>query len=103
MKVGSGLDRGCLGLAAIPFLPSSFTERMGTIKTYKADASASTRLAVWQWTMDYAKTHPMGGGFDPAAAYRQRQADFEAQQARHREQQAAFDRANANFNAYLKS
>ena len=46
---------------------------------------------------------PMGGGFDPAAAYRQRQADFEAQQARHREQQAAFDRANANFNAYLKS
>ncbi|NYT43048.1 putative O-glycosylation ligase, exosortase A system-associated [Sphingomonas sp. R-74633] len=65
---------GCLGLAAIPFLPSSFTERMGTIKTYKADASASTRLAVWQWTMDYAKTHPMGGGFE---AYRQNQIRYE--------------------------
>jgi len=65
---------GCLGLAAVPFLPSSFTERMGTIKTYKADASASTRLAVWQWTMDYAKTHPMGGGFE---AYRQNQIRYE--------------------------
>jgi probable O-glycosylation ligase (exosortase A-associated) len=65
---------GCLGLAAVPFLPSTFTERMGTIKTYKADASASTRLAVWQWTMDYAKTHPMGGGFE---AYRQNQIRYE--------------------------
>jgi len=65
---------GCLGLVAIPFLPSSFTERMGTIKTYKADASASTRIAVWQWTMDYAKTHPMGGGFE---AYRQNKIRYE--------------------------
>ncbi len=65
---------GCLGLAAVPFLPSSFTERMGTIKTYQADASASTRLAVWQWTMDYVKTHPMGGGFE---AYRQNRIRYE--------------------------
>ena len=65
---------GTLGLAAVPFLPSSFTERMGTIKTYKADASASTRLAVWQWTMDYVKTHPMGGGFE---AYRQNKIRYE--------------------------
>ncbi|MEH3047171.1 putative O-glycosylation ligase, exosortase A system-associated [Sphingomonas adhaesiva] len=52
------------GAAAVPMLPSSFSERMGTIKTYQADESASTRLAVWQWTWDYAKTHPFGGGFD---------------------------------------
>ncbi|OSZ63192.1 putative O-glycosylation ligase, exosortase A system-associated [Sphingomonas sp. IBVSS2] len=65
---------GCLGLVAVPFLPSAFTERMGTIKTYKADASASTRLAVWQWTIDYAKTHPMGGGFE---AYRQNHIRYE--------------------------
>lgn len=65
---------GCLGLAAVPFLPSSFTERMGTIKTYQADASASTRIAVWQWTMDYVKTYPMGGGFE---AYRQNQIRYE--------------------------
>jgi len=65
---------GCLGLAAVPFLPSSFTERMGTIKTYKADASASTRIAVWTWTMEYVKTHPMGGGFE---AYRQNRIRYE--------------------------
>ncbi|WP_294289044.1 putative O-glycosylation ligase, exosortase A system-associated [uncultured Sphingomonas sp.] len=63
-----------VGLAAVPFLPSSFTERMGTIKTYQADASASTRLAVWQWTMDYVKTHPMGGGFE---AYRQNKIRYD--------------------------
>ncbi|URW75505.1 putative O-glycosylation ligase, exosortase A system-associated [Sphingomonas donggukensis] len=59
---------GVAGLIAVPFLPSSFTERMGTIKTYQADASASTRIAVWQWTIAYAKDHPFGGGFE---AYRQ--------------------------------
>ena len=55
-------------LMAVPFLPSAFSERMGTIKTYQADSSASTRLAVWQWTIDYARRNPFGGGFD---AYRQ--------------------------------
>ncbi|HVJ01059.1 MAG TPA: putative O-glycosylation ligase, exosortase A system-associated [Sphingomonas sp.] len=65
---------GFLGLVAVPFLPSAFTERMGTIKTYQADSSASTRLAVWQWTMDYARAHPMGGGFE---AYRQNQIRYE--------------------------
>lgn len=53
-----------LCVVAVPFLPAAFVSRMGTIKTYKADESASTRLAVWQWTWNYAKTHPFGGGFD---------------------------------------
>jgi probable O-glycosylation ligase (exosortase A-associated) len=65
---------GCLALIAVPFLPSAFTERMGTIKTYQGDSSASTRVAVWQWTMEYVKTHPMGGGFE---AYRQNQIRYE--------------------------
>lgn len=56
-----------LGLVAVPFLPSTFTNRMNTIQTYQADESASTRLAVWKWTIDYAKAHPFGGGFE---AYR---------------------------------
>jgi probable O-glycosylation ligase (exosortase A-associated) len=54
-------------LIAIPLLPDSFTQRMDTIKGYKADTSAGTRLAVWGWTLDYVKDHPFGGGFD---AYR---------------------------------
>lgn len=55
---------GVATLAAMPMLPESFTERMGTIQTYQADESANTRLAVWAWTWDYAKDHPFGGGFD---------------------------------------
>jgi probable O-glycosylation ligase (exosortase A-associated) len=67
-----------LGVMAVPFLPSSFTERMGTIKNYKGDSSASTRVAVWNWTMDYVKTHPMGGGFE---AYRQNKFQYEKVEA----------------------
>ena len=55
---------GTAGLLAVPFLPSAFTERMSTIQGYQADSSASTRLAVWRWTIDYAREHPFGGGFD---------------------------------------
>ncbi|PNQ02154.1 putative O-glycosylation ligase, exosortase A system-associated [Sphingobium sp. SA916] len=51
-------------LAAIPFLPASFTQRMSTIENHSQDESASTRLAVWKWTLDYVKEHPGGGGFD---------------------------------------
>ncbi len=55
---------GLLAVAAIPFLPQSFTERMETIRDHKSDQSASTRVAVWMWTWDYAKDHPLGGGFE---------------------------------------
>ncbi|WP_022671714.1 putative O-glycosylation ligase, exosortase A system-associated [Novosphingopyxis baekryungensis] len=63
-----------LALAAIPFLPSAFSERMGTIQNYEEDESASTRLAVWGWTLDYVKSHPGGGGFE---AYRQNTLRYE--------------------------
>jgi probable O-glycosylation ligase (exosortase A-associated) len=59
---------GTLSLAAIPMLPSSFTSRMETIGKYQGDQSASTRLVIWAWTWNYAKEHPLGGGFE---AYRQ--------------------------------
>jgi probable O-glycosylation ligase (exosortase A-associated) len=59
---------------AMTMLPSAFTDRMDTIKGYKSDKSASTRLAVWMWTMDYAKDHPFGGGFD---SYRGNKLRFE--------------------------
>ena len=66
-----------IGLAAIPFLPSSFTTRADTIKNYKADESASTRIAVWAWTWEYVKEHPMGGGFD---VYRQNRIRYDMEQ-----------------------
>jgi probable O-glycosylation ligase (exosortase A-associated) len=59
---------GALALVlAVPFLPQSFLARMGTITEHSEDESASTRVAVWMWTLDYVKTHPFGGGSD---AYR---------------------------------
>lgn len=58
---------GLLGLAALPFLPQSYYERMATIAAPGGDESASTRVAVWKWTLDYVAQKPFGGGFD---AYR---------------------------------
>ncbi|MBB4640911.1 putative O-glycosylation ligase, exosortase A system-associated [Rhizorhapis suberifaciens] len=66
---------GIAGLMAIPFLPSSFTNRMDTIQNYQADQSASTRIAVWKWTWDYVKDNPLGGGFE---AYRQNTLRYDA-------------------------
>ncbi len=59
---------GALALVlAVPFLPQSYLARMNTIQGHSEDESASTRVAVWMWTLDYVKMHPFGGGFD---AYR---------------------------------
>lgn len=58
---------GMLGLMALPFLPQSYYDRMSTIAEPGGDESASTRVAVWKWTLDYAQQRPLGGGFD---AYR---------------------------------
>jgi probable O-glycosylation ligase (exosortase A-associated) len=52
---------------AVPFLPQSYLDRMSTIDKSDEDESASTRLAVWRWTLKYVGSHPLGGGFD---AYR---------------------------------
>lgn len=49
---------------AVPLLPQSYTQRMATIRDHQTDESASTRLAVWAWTLDYVHEHPLGGGFN---------------------------------------
>lgn len=38
--------------------------RMSTIETYNADSSALGRLKVWQWTVEFVGSNPLGGGFD---------------------------------------
>lgn len=53
-----------LGLAALPFLPQSYYDRMATLGQPSGDESASTRVAVWEWTIEYARDNPFGGGFD---------------------------------------
>lgn len=55
---------GALALiASIPFLPESYLERMRTITEHQGDESASTRVQVWKWTLDYVEKKPGGGGF----------------------------------------
>jgi len=57
----------CAALAAgsIAFAPASWFERMATITSSETerDDSVNVRLAVWNWTLDYVKVHPQGGGF----------------------------------------
>jgi probable O-glycosylation ligase (exosortase A-associated) len=92
-------------MIAIPLLPSTFTSRMDTIKGYKADASAATRLAVWQWTWEFAKDHPFGGGFE---AYRQNKLRMELTRtdgdgpAQEVETQVATDEGRAYHSAYFE-
>ncbi|WP_226019090.1 putative O-glycosylation ligase, exosortase A system-associated [Novosphingobium sp. FKTRR1] len=63
-----------VGMIAVPLLPQSFTERMSTIKNHQSDQSASTRVAVWKWTIEFVKTRPFGGGFD---AFRQNAVSYD--------------------------
>jgi probable O-glycosylation ligase (exosortase A-associated) len=56
-----------LAMGAVFFvqLPEKWFGRMETVATYEADASAQSRLAVWQVGFDFAKQHPItGGGFN---------------------------------------
>lgn len=64
-------------LVAIPFLPQSYTARMSTIENHEGDESASTRVAVWKWTLDYVGDHPLGGGFE---AYRGNRISYETRE-----------------------
>ncbi|MEM8800563.1 MAG: putative O-glycosylation ligase, exosortase A system-associated [Pseudomonadota bacterium] len=45
------------------FAPQTYKERMLTITNYEEDKSASGRVIIWLWAMQYAKDHPLGGGF----------------------------------------
>ena len=90
---------GLVALAAVPMLPSAFTDRMSTIKTYQADESASTRLAVWKWTWAFAKDHPFGGGFD---AYRQNQIVYDLSTKDGAGTKLEIDKARAYHSAYFE-
>jgi probable O-glycosylation ligase (exosortase A-associated) len=65
---------GLLAVASVPFLPQEYTDRMSTIRDHRSDESASTRVAVWKWTWEFAKDNPFGGGFE---AYRQNELRVE--------------------------
>jgi hypothetical protein len=49
--------------ALIMFMPAEWTERMGTIKTYDADASAMGRINAWTMAINIANSRILGAGF----------------------------------------
>ena len=76
------LIAGGMALAAViavPFLPKAFLDRMGTIENHQSDQSASTRVAMWKWTWEYAKSHPFGGGFTAYQSAKVRYDTYSAQ------------------------
>ena len=93
------------GVAVVPLLPASYTERMNTIRTYQGDESASTRLAVWKWTLDYVSSNPFGGGFN---AYLQNSLRYDITTVRGSahdskvEQKVTTDRARAYHSSYFE-
>jgi probable O-glycosylation ligase (exosortase A-associated) len=53
-----------VGIGIAYMTTDAWVDRISTITTYKSDTSAMTRLLVWRWTLDYAISHPLGGGFE---------------------------------------
>jgi len=53
-----------LVVVALNVLPSTWFDRMNTIKTYEEDGSANMRLNSWTMSWNLAKDNPLGGGFD---------------------------------------
>jgi probable O-glycosylation ligase (exosortase A-associated) len=62
-KIVFGLIMAVIITAAAYTTSSKFLDRMNTIGTYQSDSSALVRIMVWKWTLEFALTHPLGGGF----------------------------------------
>jgi putative inorganic carbon (HCO3(-)) transporter len=53
-----------IGVILIIYTTSSaWNARVETIGNFEQENSALTRLLVWRWTLDFASSHPFGGGF----------------------------------------
>jgi probable O-glycosylation ligase (exosortase A-associated) len=93
-------------IVSIPMLPADFVARMSTIRNHQSDESASTRVAVWKWTIEFVKDRPFGGGFD---AYRQNQLQYDTVEASYAgdnnaalEYKPVVDKARAYHSSYFE-
>jgi len=63
-KIQTGLVSILAAGLIFNFMPASWHERMSTITEYKADASASNRVVMWEVALKIAQSRPfLGGGF----------------------------------------
>lgn len=63
-KAALGVVLLLVAIAALFAMPDGWFERMNTIKTYDADASAMGRINAWQMAFNLAKDRFLGGGFE---------------------------------------
>lgn len=63
-KLYTTLVLGITGYAIANFMPESWYERMGTIKTHDEDKSAQGRVNAWWTAYNLANDRLMGGGFE---------------------------------------
>lgn len=63
-KVVTGITIAVVATTIIAFMPSSWEERMSTIKTYEQDSSAMGRINAWSMTVNLASSRFSGGGFE---------------------------------------
>lgn len=61
-KILSGLMMVIVGLGLLSIAPDKWFARMSTIDDYKTDGSSLTRIKMWQWSLDFARNYPLGGG-----------------------------------------
>jgi probable O-glycosylation ligase (exosortase A-associated) len=57
------------GLTLYMFMPDSWHERMGTIKSYDQDGSAMGRINAWGFAINLAMSRLLGGGFETFDPY----------------------------------
>ena len=62
-KIAYILVAGAASVAIFAMTAGNFN-RAASIGEYQTDGSALTRILVWQWTLDYVASHPLGGSFD---------------------------------------
>lgn len=63
-KLTSGIAILLVGGLLFAFMPDSWHERMGTIRTYEQDGSAMGRINAWETALNIANDRPTGAGFE---------------------------------------
>jgi len=63
-KFAFSIVAGAIVIALIVGTAASSNARVSTIGDYSNEGSAMTRIMVWEWTLGYSVTHPLGGSFD---------------------------------------
>jgi putative inorganic carbon (hco3(-)) transporter len=63
-KIGFAAVAGVVLIGLVYTTSAAWNARIGSIDEYQSEGSAYVRLQVWRWTLDYASSHPLGGGFN---------------------------------------